>query len=608
VSLAGLRVVERAGPEPLARAGRYLADLGAEVVVARAAPGPHDRGKRVLAPGPWEAAAERAADVVLGGEGVVGVTMTAPEGGALALEQAAGTYDPPVGRARWHGLAVASTVAAAYAAIAAAAGAFAVERGQPGRAIGVDALAAGLGAHELAALLTLGAPTRWSPLRWAGSPFVASYRAGDGGWVFVHLGLPAHLRRFLRHLRDEGLPEAPRLEAVLTAPTLADPLAVASVREGLRARRLLAAVFRRRPAQAWEDALAAAGLCGVRCRTAVEWREHPQALADEQRSPDGSVGRVAHLRGLGVAAEPGRAPPDWSPRERAPTSLLDAPLAGVRVLDLTRVIAGPVAGRTLAALGARVTKVVDPRETQGWVEAFRAVFDAGKDVVPLDLSTSGGRGALAELLATERPDVVLHNLRPDAATRLGLSEGEVRSRVPDAVMCVISAYGTRGPWAGRPGWEQTAQAVVGTQLEYGGGARPELVPLPATDLATGLFAALGAVAALRGRSRGDGTPWVGVSLSGAQLQLRDGAPTGAPGRAAGLAARLAQVPGARLRADRTGIGPITEIALPWTGPGLARALPGPGAVPGAPGRRSRLRALASTVRWAALVAAGRLPR
>jgi crotonobetainyl-CoA:carnitine CoA-transferase CaiB-like acyl-CoA transferase len=604
------RVLELPGPDALARCGRYLAALGAEVVAVRpGGPGPHDRGKRALPPGPWVDAARRAADVVLGGDGRVGVSIAAPPGGPADLELAAGTWDPPVGRLRGHPLAVAGTVAGAYAAIGAAAAAWAVERGQPGRAVAVDALAAGLSAHELTALLRMDPPTRWSPLRWAGSPFVAAYPAADGAGVFVHLGLPRHLARFLEWAAAQGLPEAGPLARGLSEATRLDPLAVGSVVEGLAARRRLRALFRRRTAAEWEEGMSAAGLCAARCRTAAEWLAHEQPLADGQvveASGRRVPGPPVHVRGLPDA--PASDPASWTSDGRVPDRPLAPPLAGIRVLDLTRVIAGPVAGRTLAALGATVDKIVDPRETQGWVEAFRSVFDAGKAIVPLDLSAPAGRAALRERLRGERPDVVLHNLRPEAAARLGVDDASLRTLVPDAVPVVVSAYGATGPWAGRPGWEQTAQAVSGTQLEYGGG-RPELVPLPATDLATGLFAALGAVVALRARGAGAPSPRVDVSLTGAQVQLRDAAPTPPAGAiAAGLPARLAAVPGLVVRAERPGIGAITELALPWRVDGVARTLPGPGAVPGAPGPRSRLRAAASTARWAALVAAGRVGR
>jgi crotonobetainyl-CoA:carnitine CoA-transferase CaiB-like acyl-CoA transferase len=432
-------------------------------------------------------------------------------------------------------------------------------------------------------------------------------------YLFVHLGLPRHLRRLLDHLQTQHPTHAAELRAALSTETLRDPLSVGSVREGLRLRAALAGLWRAQDGLVWEEELAAAGLCGVVCRTAGAWSEHPQARADGQLVELGGAlvpGGVAHVRGvpaLRAAVEVDGV--TWEPTTPDPTAPLAPPLAGVKVLDLTRVIAGPVAGRTLAALGAQVTKVVDPRETQGWVEAFRAIFDPGKRMMPLDLSTRTGRAALRAHLESDPPDVVLHNFRPAAADRLGLLEHELRTVVPDVVLTVVSAYGPRGPWSGRPGWEQTAQALVGTQLEYGGGPVPELVPLPATDLATGLFAALGTVAALRGRARGDSAPRVDVSLTGAQIQLRDGAPSPVPlGAAPGLAARLAQVPDLVVRSERAGLGAVTELALPWRMEGAARTLPGPGAVEGAPGARSRLRVWGSTARWATLLAASRLRR
>ena len=204
------------------------------------------------------------------------------------------------------------------------------------------------------------------------------------------------------------------------------------------------------------------------------------------------------------------AAPSWSDRsehEVAPRGHL--PLTGIRVLDLSQVIAGPTAGRALAWLGADVLHIENPRLSAGWVDAFHALFQVGKRSRFLDLGDVGGREDLARLLASWRPDVVVHNLAEGADERLGLD-------ATDRVVCAVSAWGRRGDWAGRRGWEQTIQAACGVQLDHGDD-RPELLPVPIHDLATGLAAAFGTVCALRDGGRGV----VDASLSMTSVWLQD---------------------------------------------------------------------------------------
>jgi crotonobetainyl-CoA:carnitine CoA-transferase CaiB-like acyl-CoA transferase len=160
------------------------------------------------------------------------------------------------------------------------------------------------------------------------------------------------------------------------------------------------------------------------------------------------------------------------------------------VLDFTAVIAGPVAGRTLAELGADVLRIDDPWFRPAWADGFHALFDRGKRSAWLDLQVPAEREVLERVVADLDPQLVLQNFRPGVAERLGLTA------YADHVVS-LSAFGTEGAWGRRPGWEQTVQAVAGIQSRYGGDA-PELFPVPVHDLVTGLFGAYGALVTLFG--------------------------------------------------------------------------------------------------------------
>ena len=176
-------------------------------------------------------------------------------------------------------------------------------------------------------------------------------------------------------------------------------------------------------------------------------------------------------------------------------------------------IAGPLAGRTLAELGAEVLHVENPRLHAAWVQPFHVAFGAGKRSVTLDLQREADRTVFWDLVERFAPDVVLHSFRPGAAARLGLDEASFRAQVPGVVYVRVSAWGERGPWAERPGWEQTVQAATGVQAERGGDGPPDLLPIPFHDLGTGLLAAFGTGLALLHRRR-TGTPQrVGASLA-----------------------------------------------------------------------------------------------
>jgi crotonobetainyl-CoA:carnitine CoA-transferase CaiB-like acyl-CoA transferase len=190
-------------------------------------------------------------------------------------------------------------------------------------------------------------------------------------------------------------------------------------------------------------------------------------------------------------------------------SALSSPLADVRVVDLSRVLAGPYATMTLADLGADVIKVEHPvggDETRSWGPPFvggeSAYFlsvNRGKRSVALDLKTSEGRDLALELCS--RADVVVENFRAGGAARLGLDYDAVRARRPDVVYCSISGFGSREP-LGRPGYDFTVQAESGLMSITGeADGEPLKVGVAVVDVLTGLNAAVAILAALQQRDR-----------------------------------------------------------------------------------------------------------
>ncbi|GAA2415732.1 CoA transferase [Streptomyces glaucosporus] len=292
----------------------------------------------------------------------------------------------------------------------------------------------------------------------------------DGGWVRTHANYPHHRARLLSALgvRDDGSGgDGSGNEAALVG-------AVAAELAGRRAEDV-------------EELVYSAGGLAVAVRTPGQWAAHPQGAA------------VAGLPLVG--------------RERlddAPP--LPLPPAGPRVLDLTRVIAGPVAGRTLALLGADVLRI-DPPHLPESADAH-ADTGFGKRSALLDLASPSGRRTFEELLSAAH--VVVTGYRPGALDRLGLSAGELAERRPGLVVAELSAWGGAGtgPWGGRRGFDSLVQAASGIAVaEAGGDGRPGALPAQALDHGTGCLLAAAVLRSLTGQQRDGGTRRVRLALA-----------------------------------------------------------------------------------------------
>jgi crotonobetainyl-CoA:carnitine CoA-transferase CaiB-like acyl-CoA transferase len=203
-------------------------------------------------------------------------------------------------------------------------------------------------------------------------------------------------------------------------------------------------------------------------------------------------------------------------------------VAGVRVLDLTRYMAGPYGSLLLAYLGAEVIKVEQPgtgdpmrhvsRYFQDGLSAHFASGNASKKSLTLNLWHPEGKRIFLELVA--RADVVMENFRPGTLTKLGLEYEQLGAVNPRIILGSVSGFGQTGPWRHLPAYDLVAQAVGGGMSLTGEpGRRPVKMGIPVGDLAAGAFVALGILAALHRREKTGRGEWVDVSMMDVQLSL-----------------------------------------------------------------------------------------
>ena len=240
---------------------------------------------------------------------------------------------------------------------------------------------------------------------------------------------------------------------------------------------------------ALEDAIQANAGCAGFVRSESEWAQHPQAEAVAGQ-PLLEIERI------------GDSPPE-------PLPAAERPLAGVRVLDLTRVLAGPTCARSLAEHGADVLKITAAHlPDSGLVELDTGI---GKLSARLDLRTSAGVDVLRTL--ARDADVFSQSYRPGALAARGFSPQAVAALRPGIVCVSLSAWGGTGPWRERRGFDSIVQSVSGMALASGEGGRPQLMPVSAIDYVSGYLMAFGTMVALARRAREGGSWMVRVALA-----------------------------------------------------------------------------------------------
>lgn len=372
---------------------------------------------------------------------------------ALAFAQLTGA-DPVLPSSFAVGTAAQSTIAAA----ALAACELGHLRGVPRQQVAVDMLHAAL---DCTAWFSIEGrvPPQWDP-------FSGLYRCLDG-WVRVHANFAHHREGALQLLGlDPAASERADAERAISAWQALD----------------------------FEQAAAEKKLVVAALRRFDEWDATPQGRAVAAQ-PLFSIERI------------GDAPPLALP----PLHEDDRPLAGLRVLDLTRVLAGPVGCRALAAYGADVMLVNSPH-----LPNIDAIADTsrGKLSAHADLRSEAGREALSGLLADAH--VLVQGYRPRGLAALGFGPEEAVARRPGIVYVSLSAYGTQGPWADRRGFDSLVQTAMGfnhAEGEAAGDGKPRPLPMQMLDEASGYLIALGVAAALWRQQQEGGSWHVQVSLA-----------------------------------------------------------------------------------------------
>ena len=283
----------------------------------------------------------------------------------------------------------------------------------------------------------------------------------DGKWLLPHLNLPSLSKKVLGVLQCEHTVEG-----------------VSSSVAGWKGEDL-------------EQAIADARACGGLIRTPAEWLAHPQGQYLNSRP----VIEIRKVR-------------DGAPK---PLSSATRPLDGARVLDLTRILAGPIAGRTLGEHGADVLMVTAPQLPQ--VAEHVRDTSHGKRSCFLDFEIPEQAAIFRELVKTA--DVVIDGYRPGALTRKGFGREQLFDLCPGLIHLSVSCFGSGGPFQDRAGWEQVAQAVTGICHTYGesiGAGQPKLVFAPMCDYLTGYMGAIGVMLAMARRAKEGGSYEVNVSL------------------------------------------------------------------------------------------------
>jgi crotonobetainyl-CoA:carnitine CoA-transferase CaiB-like acyl-CoA transferase len=330
-------------------------------------------------------------------------------------------------------------------------------------------------------------------------------RSGQSQNVTVDMTHALAEFRSERYLRVDGKPPGPAWDAIAGIYSTRDQRfvrlhtnfphhrdAVCKVLNCTPERDQVQAALMQWDAEPFETAAYASGAVVAMMRSYDEWSALPQARV------------LAELPLLSIERIGEAAPKPWGPGDR--------PLAGLRALDLSRVIAGPVAGRTLAAHGADVMLISGPDlPSIPWLAIDTG---RGKLASSIELKSEQGRDVLRGLLASA--DIFSQGYRPRSLAALGFSPEDAARISPGIIYVSLSAYGHAGPWAERRGFDSLVQTATGFNDAEGraaGIAGPKELPAQALDHASGYLMAFGAMMARARQSREGGSWHVRISLA-----------------------------------------------------------------------------------------------
>ena len=296
------------------------------------------------------------------------------------------------------------------------------------------------------------------------------FQTKDGRWLLPHFGLDHLRRRMLDLLQADA-----NTESIAKAVAKWDALEL-------------------------ENAIDEARVCGGMIRTNEEWLQEPH-------------GKILAAKPVVEIIKIGDSEPEPMPEG-------DRPLSGIKALDLTRILAGPITGRTIAEHGADVLMVSAPHLPQVW--SYVADTSHGKRSCYLDLRDESEKQTLLDLVKTA--DVFSQGYRPDKINQMGLGPEALAEIRPGLVYVSINCYGADGPFSHRGGWEQIAQIMTGIAAEgvqTSSGYKPKILPAAANDYITGYLGAYGTLLALARRAREGGSYHVRVSLCQTGMMIYD---------------------------------------------------------------------------------------
>ena len=295
-------------------------------------------------------------------------------------------------------------------------------------------------------------PNLWSPI----SGF---YQTLDQRWIQLHCNFPNHrlgVVEFLQCADDK--------ESVAKAILQHDALTL-------------------------ETELSVRGLCAAMVRSPEEWEQHPQGQAIAQL-PLFEITKIAD-----------------SPAKPLPQG--DYPVSNIHMLDLTRVIAGPVCGKMLAEFGATVMRIASPHLPS--IEPLVIDTGFGKLSAFIDLDNHDDRKKFEALL--KNTDVFLQAYRPGGLAQKGYSPDTIAKLAPGCIIVDLSAYSHVGPWAKRHGYDSLVQSATGIAATQGSLAKPQHLPAQSLDYLTGYLAAFAVIVALKRRSTEGGSYHIRLSLA-----------------------------------------------------------------------------------------------
>ncbi len=293
------------------------------------------------------------------------------------------------------------------------------------------------------------------------NPTVGLYKTADKRWIHLHGGFPNLAKGLLETLECKENPD----------------------------QRCIKSAVKNWNGEDLEESIAEHSSCGVLVRSIDEWSAHPQGLA-LANIPVVEISRI------------GDGPPQ-------PLSDGESALDGIRVMDLTRVLAGPACGRTLASYGADVMRIGSPKLPS--FEPFVIETGHGKRSVFVDLNTDEGVICLENLIS--KTDIFTQGYRTGTLEDRGFGSEKLAKTHPGIIYVSINCYGHVGPWVNRKGWEQLAQCATGiAHAQSTNNKKPQLIPAAPTDYTTGYLAAYGVMNALSRRAKDGGSWHVRASL------------------------------------------------------------------------------------------------